>query len=375
MARRTEAETDYSAASSSSSDTGRSLPGVPVAIRSFGGWLPWALLLVLTFRYLRGATFIVLATLAAGALAATLRPLFERLPGPAPLRALLCVLLLALAPTLPAIGLARALYDPIRTNIADLPDLRDRFNEGLQEIAGRLGISAELDVAMLAEIAGRMLTGQSMTNWISNVADGLLTTLLAVLVVTIAATYLLAAPGTRLSADALKLLPPPRREPTRTALGRLQPQLRWWAIGTAFSMALIAIASGLGFWLVGLEFVLPLALFAGVAQSVPTFGPLVTLLLSLVVAATQGIPQVIGVVGVYVVVQSLESYVLTPLVMKRAVNVPPVVTLLTIILWGNVFGLAGLVLAIPIDLTIWAFLRTHVIEARDQGPPKTTHLA
>jgi predicted PurR-regulated permease PerM len=136
-------------------------------------------------------------------------------------------------------------------------------------------------------------------------------------------------------------------------------------------MALIALASGLGFWLVGLEFALPLALFAGVAQSVPTFGPLLTLLLSLVVAATQGLPQVIGVVGVYIVVQSLESYVLTPLVMKRAVNVPPVVTLLTIILWGNVFGLAGLVLAIPIDLTIWAFLRNHIIEARDEGPPAT----
>jgi predicted PurR-regulated permease PerM len=371
MSKPTRADKDPSDASRSSSGPTPSVPGVPVAIRSFGGWLPWGLLLVLTLRYLHGATFIVLATLAAAALAATLRPLFDRLPGPAPLRALAFVALLALSVALPVLGLGWALYDPIRTNIAQLPELRDRFNEGLQQVAGRLGISTELDVAGLAEIAGRLLTGESMTNWISNVADGLLATLLAVLVVTIAATYLLATPGTRLSAEALRLLPPPRREPTRKALEQLQPQLRWWAVGTAFSMALIALASGLGFWLVGLEFALPLALFAGVAQSVPTFGPLLTLLLSLVVAATQGLPQVIGVVGVYIVVQSLESYVLTPLVMKRAVNVPPVVTLLTIILWGNVFGLAGLVLAIPIDLTIWAFLRNHIIEARDEGPPAT----
>ncbi len=145
----------------------------------------------------------------------------------------------------------------------------------------------------------------------------------------------------------------------------MQPQLRWWALGTAFSMVVIGPAFGLGLWIVGLEFALPLALFAALAQSVPTFGPMVTLLLALLVAATQSLTQVVGVIAVYVIIQSLESYVLTPLVMRQAVKIPPIVTLFTIILWGNIFGLAGLILAIPIDLTIWAFLKHHLIERHE----------
>ncbi len=326
----------------------------------------WAVLLVLAFLHFQATVFVVLGALAAAAFAATLQPLADRLWGPVPVRAMTAVLLLLIVVAVLLFVFGWAMVGPIRENIEQLPDLRRRANDGLQNLANRANITTEVTVSRLAEIGGQVLTGSSLAGWISKAADQVLTALLAILVVVIAAMYLLARPAGNLSGAAVQLLPPRRQEPTRQAIAQLQPQLRWWALGTAFSMSVVAVVFGLGFWILGLEFALPLALFAGLAQSVPTFGPLVTLLLALLVAATQGLTQVVGVIGLYVLVQSLESYILTPLVMRKAVRIPPVVTLFTIILWGNVFGLAGLILAIPIDLTLWAFLQHHLIEKHEQ---------
>ena len=49
---------------------------------------------------------------------------------------------------------------------------------------------------------------------------------------------------------------------------------------------------------------------------------------------------------------------LFPLIMRQAVHMPPIVTLFSLVLWGQVFGLAGLLLAIPINLVIWNFAST-----------------
>ena len=82
------------------------------------------------------------------------------------------------------------------------------------------------------------------------------------------------------------------------------------------------------------------------------------------VAATQGSDTVLKVVLVWLVVQTLESYVVTPLVMKKAVAVPPLVTLFSVVFWGKLFGVAGLLLAIPLDLVIWSFAR-HLLSRED----------
>jgi predicted PurR-regulated permease PerM len=171
------------------------------------------------------------------------------------------------------------------------------------------------------------------------------------------------------SGQAVRLFPKDRRQPTLDALEELRPLLRWWFIGTALSMAMVGTLFGAGYAMIGLQFAAPLALFAGVAQVVPTFGPMITLVLSLLVAIPQGSYQVGGVVVIYVVVQSVESYILTPKVMERAVHVPPVVTLFTIILWGNVFGVVGLILAIPLNLMIWALLKHHIILRHERTEP------
>ncbi len=337
--------------------------GLMVKVRSLVPLALWALLVFVMFRYFNAARFTILAALGAMALAATLQPVVNRLPGPCAVRAAVAVggFLLLLAGLLAALGFS--LYGPIAQSVEQWPRIRDSINRELESLARSVGANGELTVAELGEIGGELLTGGSVASWVTNVAGGALTALLATLVVIIAAMYLLASPDRSLVKPAVGILPVDRQEPTLQAMDELWPELRWWLIGTAFSMFVVGTVFGIGYVLIGLEFALPLAIFAAVAQSVPTFGPMVTLLLSLLIAATQGVVQFVGAVGVYLVVQSLESYLLTPMVMRQAVRIPPIITLFTIILWGNIFGVAGLILAIPLDLAVWVFLKHHVVLA------------
>jgi len=347
-------------------DDGRR-PVQTVRVRSLVGLAIWAAVLFLAFRFFSATVFVVLCSLAAAAIAAAIRPLADRLPGPAPVRAVaaMATVLLGVWGLLMLTGVA--MVAPVKRNIERLPEIRQRANEGLEALAGRFGIAEQLTVDQVGDIALRFLTGGALAKWIPNVAGAVLTGLLAVVVVIIGAMYLLAHKPGRLTDEAVVLLPPERRVLMHEAMMALQPQLRWWLFGTLINMLTIGLAFGVGYWLIGLEFALPLAMLAAIAAAVPTFGPMITLLLSILVAATQSWTLVAGVVGVYLVVQALESYVTTPLVMRRAVNIPPVVTLFSIIFWGNVFGAAGLVLAIPLDLAIWALIKPFIADRQAAG--------
>ena len=340
---------------------GHGRPGDPFAARTLVALGLWALVVVLMFYYGNATRFVLLGGVAALSLSAVLQPLADRLPGPSGLRAGLAVAIFLIVAAALLGTLGYLLHSPVSQSIQDWPQTRANINAKLEDAAESLGVSGQATVAEIGGIAGRILTGGSASRWIGNVAGGILNTLLAIIVVIIASMYLLARPNGSLTGKAVGLLPPDRQKPTLDALDDLRPELRWWVIGTAFSMAVVGIVFGVGYVLVGLKFAIPLALFAAVAQAVPTFGPMVTLLVSLLVAVSQGVTQMVGVVGIYVVVQSIESYLLTPMVMQRAVRIPPVITLFTIVLWGNVFGVAGLFLAIPLDLTIWVLLKHHIL--------------
>jgi predicted PurR-regulated permease PerM len=134
-------------------------------------------------------------------------------------------------------------------------------------------------------------------------------------------------------------------------------------------MVVTGLASGIGFGLAGLSFAVALGVLAGLSELIPTFGPTLAFGVALLVAATEGRSTVIKVLIVWLVVQILESYIVLPMVMKRAVSLPPLVTLFSIVFWGKVFGIPGLLLAIPLDLVVWAFAR-HLLGRGGSDPSR-----
>ncbi len=340
-----------------------------VTVRSLVAIFLWTVVVILALRYFPAVKFAVLGFLAAATLAATFEPVVSCLPGPRSIKAVGSMLLLVALVTglLGLIGWR--LHDPVATVVSDWEDIRQQANDVLLDISDRLDMDQDLTLDRAISMGASILTGGSGTSLIGYAADAVFGIVLGVVVVLIATMYLLSSRPGALSDPAVEILPPHRRDLMKRALTHIEPQLRWWVIGTSFSMVVVGVTSLVGYWIVGVNFAVPLGVFAGLTQVVPTFGPMVAFALSMTIAATQGIWVFVGVVAVYVIVQTLESYILTPMVMLKAVHIPPVITLFTVIFWGNLFGVAGLILAIPIDMTIWAMIKYQVILYRKDHNP------
>jgi predicted PurR-regulated permease PerM len=317
----------------------------------------WSVILLFFFFFLGPWKLVLLGLLAALCLTSILRPLMVRLPGPRALKGFL----LGLVPLFVCAGLLFVaiwlLVKPIRGELTYWPDTQRQFNVWLAGVGAHLGMTTRLTVAGLASHLWQFLRGSGLVQGIGGNAIDLV---IGVVFVFIGTIYMLAEPSEDAIPAALSLLPPRRKIQARAAIKALEPRLRWWLIGALITSTIIGVTSLLGFWVIGIKFMVPLAILAGISEFVPTIGPACAFLVALAFAAAQGIDKVIWLLGLYVAVHILESYILIPIVYKEAVRVPPVVTLFTVVLWGEIFGIGGLLLAIPINLFLWT-LAEHFI--------------
>jgi predicted PurR-regulated permease PerM len=165
----------------------------------------------------------------------------------------------------------------------------------------------------------------------------------------ILALGLFAAADPRAYRDGLLLfVPPQRRARAGAIMDELGETLRHWLFGQLVIMAAIFVCVWLGLTLLGLDGALVLGLQAGLFCFVPTIGALVAGLVIVLAGLAQGWTGALGGLAVYLVVQALESYVLTPFIQKRALDIPPATIFAGQILLGVLFGLWGLALALPL---------------------------
>ena len=125
-------------------------------------------------------------------------------------------------------------------------------------------------------------------------------------------------------------------------------RLRRWLIGQGISMLVIGSLTFIGLLILGVPIAFVLALFAGLAGFLPYLGPIIGAIPMVLVAGGESFHLALLVVGLYVIIQFLESYLLTPLIQARAVSMPPAVVILNQLVFGAVFGLLGLALATPL---------------------------
>jgi predicted PurR-regulated permease PerM len=172
-----------------------------------------------------------------------------------------------------------------------------------------------------------------------------------VLIVIFFAAFLAAQP--RLYLDGfLYLVAKRKRARVEEVMLEIGQVLRRWLVGQAFLASVVGVATGAGLALVGVPFALPLGVLAGVMEFVPYIGPFIAFVPALLVAFAEG-PQVgLWAVGVLVVIQSLESYVLSPLVQHKSVYLPPAAVLFAQVVMGVVVGALGVAVATPLAATL-----------------------
>ena len=137
-----------------------------------------------------------------------------------------------------------------------------------------------------------------------------------------------------------------------------------WMRGQLTLMALMGVATGLAYTLLGLPAALALALAAALFEAVPIVGPFLGAVPAVLVAIAVRPDLVLPVMGIYLVLQVLESNVVVPIVMRSTVGLSPFIVIVSILLGGTLAGLFGAFIAVPIAASAEIILER--LQARSQ---------
>jgi predicted PurR-regulated permease PerM len=187
-------------------------------------------------------------------------------------------------------------------------------------------------------------------------ATSLLAIIANLLLIAFGAIYIAAQPDLY-RRGVLALVPPDARGRAGEALQTCSGALRLWLLGQLASMLIVGTLTGLGLWLVGLQSALALGVLAGLAEFVPILGPIAAALPALVLAVPEGAQMVLWVLAVYVGVQQIESYLLMPMIQRKAVLLPPALTLFAVVAMGTAFGPLGLLFATPFTVVVYVLVK------------------
>jgi len=146
----------------------------------------------------------------------------------------------------------------------------------------------------------------------------------------------------------LNLFPKSRRKRIGEVLDELAFTLWWWLMGQLLTMASVGIFIGIGLAFLGVPLAGTLGLIAAVLSFIPSLGPFISVIPAVILGLTISPMMGVWVCLLYLGVQILEANVITPLVQKRAISLPPAFVLGSELLMGLLLGGAGLAFATPL---------------------------
>ncbi len=161
---------------------------------------------------------------------------------------------------------------------------------------------------------------------------------------------------------AILLFPSFYRRRAGYILDKCGDALTSWMIGVLISSLCVAVLAGIGLSLLGVKLVIANALLAGILNVIPNLGPAISTIFPVSVALLDAPWKALAVVGLYVIIQNLESYLITPSVMHRQVKLLPGLTLTAQFIFTVIFGPLGLLLALPLAVVIQVFVKEILIK-------------
>ena len=160
----------------------------------------------------------------------------------------------------------------------------------------------------------------------------------------------------------IRLIPIGKRARARKVLSATGSTLRWWLLGKIAAMIVVGLLTTLGLAWLEVQPALTLGLLAAVLTFIPNFGPILSVIPAVLLAVTEDPMKALYVIILYVVIQTVESYLLTPLVQQRTVSLPPALTITAQVLLGILAGGLGIIVATPLTAALLVFVKMLYIE-------------
>lgn len=217
-------------------------------------------------------------------------------------------------------------------------------------------------------------SGQTVVNWATTFLTSLGTILSAVAIVIIGGIYLAAQP--RLYGRGVVILTPmaARNKLIKTFVA-VAESLNAWLIGQGIGMLFVGVATTIGLSLVGLPAAPAIGLVAGLCEFVPYLGTIVVVIPSIILGFSESASTGIWTLVVLIAVQQIQGNLVMPLLQSRMVELPPVLTIFSLVAAGVLLGPVGVILATPLTVVAMVVIKSVYVQASDLKPDDREELA
>jgi predicted PurR-regulated permease PerM len=135
-------------------------------------------------------------------------------------------------------------------------------------------------------------------------------------------------------------------------IDKVETQIGRWVRGEMALMLIIGVSTYIGLRLLGIPYAIPLAIIAGLLEILPNIGPIISAIPAIIIAffAFSSWYMAVAVTALYTIIQQIENNLIVPQIMKSAVGVDPIITIILLLVGFRLGGVAGAALAIPLFL-------------------------
>jgi len=258
--------------------------------------------------------------------------------------AITCVILAAIV-SLFILTLVPILVEQGKMAISQIPAMAEKLQNSINFQLAKIGSNVFLDIEdIITPIFSS--TGELVSKGFLPILSAGITWILNIIVMIVIGLYFAMRPLENLK-KLLGWLPESPRARAVFIMERIFNKLRAWLIGQLFSMSIIAVFYSIGLAIIGVPYALFFGILAGILCFVPYIGPPASTVGPLLFALADSPVKAVWVIILYIGSQTLESYFLTPMVMRRQVKLHPVATIVSIMAMGELFGIIGVAVAIP----------------------------
>jgi predicted PurR-regulated permease PerM len=231
-----------------------------------------------------------------------------------------------------------------------LPFIFDQFTLYATEYSQKLGAFIGVDFDVSSILVSVLSQSSSLGNSLLLIVSEQIFAITLGLILVPILTYFILKDYKTLRNRMLNWLPNSRFELGWLIYHRVTRQLQAYTRGVMIQSFIMAMVASLGFFIIGLEMPLLLGILTGLLNLIPYIGPLISMFFATLVAAamTPFSPTLIYLsIGVVISAQLVDNLVVVPSVIANAVDLHPVQVIVGIIIFGNLFGTIGVILAIP----------------------------
>jgi predicted PurR-regulated permease PerM len=214
---------------------------------------------------------------------------------------------------------------------------------------------------VLESLSGTFTGGDKTGGALARLATGTFGAVADLVIILVVGLYLAAEPK-MYRRGLIKLAPPSARERINKALDAVVVSLKRWLLGQGIAMLAIGVMTGIGLWALGIPMALGLAVLAGLLEFVPYIGPFLAAVPAVLIAFAQSPLDALYVLLLYWGVQQVENWALIPLIEKWSVELPPVLAILSLVIFGLLFGVPGIIVGAPLMIVVMILVQKIYIE-------------